>query len=163
MSISCNDRSNIMKKVFDSYNICVRDVANYFLSLCDTDAGDGISNLKLQKLLYYAQGFVLALTGKKLFNENIIAWQHGPVVEEMYYEFKGAGSNHIEITISDISPILNNLEIKEILDEVFQVYGQFSAWKLRNMTHQERPWQTTPQSELIKDEVIKEFFDTLVA
>ncbi len=42
-------------------------IADYFLTLVDDEAGDGLSNLKLQKLVYYAQGFHLALTGKPLF------------------------------------------------------------------------------------------------
>ena len=55
------------------------DAADYFLSKIDEDAGDVITNLKLQKLVYYAQGFSLALCGRPLFAERIEAWQHGPV------------------------------------------------------------------------------------
>ena len=50
------------------------DVAQYFLAQMDEDAGDLISNLKLQKLVYYAQGFALALYGRPLFPERIEAW-----------------------------------------------------------------------------------------
>ena len=46
------------------------ETANYFLSLQGDDAGDAISNLKLQKLMYYAQGFSLAMRGKPLFRED---------------------------------------------------------------------------------------------
>jgi uncharacterized phage-associated protein len=52
----------------------------HFLKLSQPDIGDVISNLKLQKLLYYAQGFYLAIYGKALFEEDIVAWEHGPVV-----------------------------------------------------------------------------------
>ena len=55
-----------------------KDVAEYFLSRVDEDAGDSLSNLKIQKLAYYAQGYHLALHGTPLFNERIEAWQHGP-------------------------------------------------------------------------------------
>ena len=55
------------------------DVAQYFLAKSDEDAGDLMSNLKLQKLVYYAQGFALALFDKPLFSERIEAWIHGPV------------------------------------------------------------------------------------
>ena len=72
------------------------EVARYFLSLTDEDAGELISNLKLQKLLYYAQGFHLAIFGGPLFPESIEAWQHGPVVPEVYRYFHGQGSAHIE-------------------------------------------------------------------
>lgn len=50
------------------------DAADYFLSKIDEDAGDVITNLKLQKLVYYAQGFSLALCGRPLFAERIEAW-----------------------------------------------------------------------------------------
>ena len=63
------------------------DVAKYFLSLSDDSSGDYISNLKLQKLLYYAQGFHLAIFNKPLFNEPIEAWAHGPVVGSSYRKY----------------------------------------------------------------------------
>ena len=69
------------------------DVARYFLAQSDDDAGDIISNLKLQKLLYYAQGVTLALTGKPLFSDPIEAWQHGPVVPSVYRLYKVAAGH----------------------------------------------------------------------
>ncbi len=65
------------------------DVAQYFLAKADEDAGDLMSNLKLQKLMYYAQGFSLALCNKPLFPERIEAWIHGPVISALYHEYKG--------------------------------------------------------------------------
>ena len=59
------------------------DVAAYILAKQDDDSGDLISNLKLQKLAYYAQGFCLAMHGRPLFPEAIKAWKHGPVVSEL--------------------------------------------------------------------------------
>jgi uncharacterized phage-associated protein len=72
-------------------NLPAIDVANYFLSKADPEAGDVISNLKLQKLLYYAQGFHLAIYGERLFIEQIKAWKHGPVVPDIYHHFKKHG------------------------------------------------------------------------
>lgn len=57
------------------------DVANFFLSAMDDDAGDLISNLKIQKLVYYAQGVHLAMFDTTLFDEEILAWEHGPVAK----------------------------------------------------------------------------------
>lgn len=73
------------------------DVARYFLALADEEAGDLVSNLKLQKLLYYAQGFHLAMTGRPLFDEPIQAWMHGPVVPAVYHAFKVYGSGPIPV------------------------------------------------------------------
>src|SRR5260363_307462 len=60
--------------------VSVFDVANYFLTLVEEEVGDALSNLKIQKLVYYAQGFHLALFSRPLFENAIEAWTHGPVI-----------------------------------------------------------------------------------
>ena len=76
-----------------------KTVAKWFLyynqAAIDSEDADLISNLKLQKLLYYAQGCYLAIKGKPLFFEKILAWAHGPVVNEVYQEYKHYHSNGI--------------------------------------------------------------------
>jgi len=115
------------------------NVAKYFLSkTLETD--ENITNLKLQKLLYYAQGYHLALFDDELFQEEIVAWTHGPVCPKIYHEFKKYGSNIIPYTnIEDFSENFTSEQL-DFLDEVYNVFGQFSAWKLRDMTHEESPW-----------------------
>jgi uncharacterized phage-associated protein len=61
-----------------------KQVAEFFLAKTDEDEGDLISNLKLQKLCYYAQGLALAVRDQPLFPEPIEAWLHGPVVPTLY-------------------------------------------------------------------------------
>lgn len=136
------------------------EIAQYLVSLVDEDAGDSISNLKVQKLLYYAQGFHLALFDEPLFSEAIKAWIHGPVVPQVYHEYKKYGSNAIPVKIIDSN--LYPVEVRELLDEVYSVYGQFTASKLRDLTHSEPPWLNTPQSEAISIESMKIFFKTLI-
>lgn len=130
------------------------DVAKCFLYLDDENEGDGISNLKLQKLVYYAQGFHLALFDKPLFDDQISAWTHGPVVESLYHQYKAHGSNSIPLPADFDKEALSGDEFG-LIAEVFEVFGQFSAWKLRNMTHEESPWinhekdaSVIPQSEI---------------
>ncbi|BAZ81967.1 MAG: Panacea domain-containing protein [Sphaerospermopsis kisseleviana] len=135
------------------------DVAKYFLSQADEDAGDLISNLKLQKLLYYAQGFHLALYNEPLFPEPVEAWIHGPVVPEVYHEYKNFASSAIPIP-EDIDFSIYDEKTVDLLDEVYSVYGQFSAWKLRNMTHNEEPWKDTDVSDVITHECLKKYFKT---
>jgi uncharacterized phage-associated protein len=135
------------------------DVAKYFLSQADEDAGDLISNLKLQKLLYYAQGFHLALYNEPLFPESVEAWIHGPVVPEVYHEYKNFASSAIPIP-EDIDFSIYDKETVDLLDEVYSVYGQFSAWKLRNMTHNEEPCKDTDVSGVISHESLKKYFKT---
>ncbi len=136
------------------------DVAKYFLAQIDEDAGDLISNLKLQKLVYYAQGFHLALYDRPLFPEPIEAWTNGPVIPDLYHYYKeyGAGPvpypNNIDFSIYDE-------QTKSLLDEVYTVFGQFSAWKLRKMTQEEEPWKLAVQTNgQISHQSMKEYFQT---
>ena len=108
----------------------------FFLKLqdADGDSGDVITNLKAQKLLYYAQGISLAKTGKPLFDEDFIAWQHGPVIPGLYDELKTFGRSQIELE-DDLDLDKFSDEQIDLLISVYKTYGQFSAWKLRDMTH----------------------------
>ena len=118
---------------------------------------DFISNLKLQKLLYYAQGMHLALYEEPLFPEAITAWQYGPVVESVYQKYKDNGADGIKIFES---PTENFSEREEkTLQFTQEAFGQFSAWKLANMTHEESPWQDTKTNEVIPLNKIKKYFE----
>lgn len=137
------------------------DVAQYFLAKADEDAGDLMSNLKLQKLVYYAQGCALALLDKPLFPERIEAWVHGPVVPALYREYKSYGAEAIPSPQAlDFSKY--DQETRELLDEIYAVYGQFAAWKLRNMTHQDPPWHHTPAGQEITQDALRAYFKTQV-
>lgn len=140
-------------------------IADYFLTLVDDEAGDSLSNLKLQKLMYYAQGFHLALLGEPLFDEPIEAWEHGPVVPSLYHKFKQYGAGPIPPSGNGIDAAAYSGELRELLDEVFQVYGQYSASKLRNMTHAEPPWveaHNISASTVISHDSMKSYFATLL-
>lgn len=133
------------------------DVADYLLFKIDEEAGDTISNLKLQKLVYYAQGFSLALNHEPLFDENLTAWQHGPVCIPLYNKYKEYGAGAIAVP-AELELDKFSKEDQELLDEVYEVYGQFSAWKLRNMTREEAPWKETPINGVINHDVMERFF-----
>ncbi len=136
-------------------------VAEWFLAhnrINEAEAGaESISNLKLQKLLYYAQGCCLALYDRPLFGDKIAAWQHGPVVESVYHEYKSNGAHGI-VFQKDFDDSIFTPEEKDLLTEVYDTFGQYSAWKLRDMTHDETPWRVTKQNDEIPQEVIKEYF-----
>ncbi len=136
-------------------------VADYFITKDEPEIGETISNLKLQKLLYYAQGFSLACLDKPLFNNPVEAWIHGPVVKEIYHKLKDCGNGPLSASDNfSIESIPE--EIRKLLDEVYDVYGQFSAWRLRDMTHEESPWKTTATSKIISHEKMLEYFKTQV-
>ncbi len=117
-------------------------VADFFLARSNPEYGDLISNLKLQKLCYYAAGIMSAVRNndtRPLFADAIEAWQHGPVVPSQYHRFAAFKAENI--------PPLEGFDFDQfeardqsILDDVYNFYGQYSAWKLRNMTHEEQPW-----------------------
>jgi uncharacterized phage-associated protein len=134
-------------------------IANAILKLSEPEIGDAITNLKLQKLLYYIQGFHLALHDEPLFKEDVLAWEHGPVVKEVYHKFSGCGANSIEVPEEGVE--LTKKE-RDVVIGVWKVYGQFSAWKLRDMTHGEKPWRETPRNGVISHDLLKKFFKTLV-
>lgn len=137
------------------------EVAKWFLAynrMNETVTGaEAISNLKLQKLLYYAQGCFLAITDNQLFSDKIVAWQHGPVVETVYQTYKHYGASGIDFT-EDFDDSSFTEEEKNILGQVYDLFGQYSAWKLRNMTHEETPWKTTAPNEEISLDSIKAYF-----
>lgn len=139
------------------------DVANYFLSLPNEDIGDSITNLKLQKLVYYSQGFSLALYGKPLFVERMEAWEHGPVAPALYNKYKPLGAMPIPIP-EDIDFSKCDEQTKGLLNGVYEEYGQFSAWKLCEMSHKEEPWVKGKNraSKIIQNSDLKKYFSTLV-
>ena len=137
------------------------DIAKTFITFVNPEYGDFLSNLKIQKLLYYAQGLNLALHNEPLFDEKIIAWQYGPVVEEVYYEFKKFSNGGIPPFEAHSNDILSDSEI-DVLREVYDVFGQFSATKLVEMTHSETPWQTTKIRNEITKPKLKQYFLTLI-
>jgi uncharacterized phage-associated protein len=142
--------------------ISCKDVAKYFLTLNDEEVGELISNLKLQKLVYYAQGFHLAITGELLFPDSVEAWAHGPVIPILYHEYKPFLNGPIPPP-DDFDPDKIDRDTKDLLDEVYKVFGQFSAWKLRNMTHEEPPWKEAWETtKIISRESMKVYFKTLV-
>lgn len=149
------------RRLLEMANYSAAQIAKWFLARNNVEMAENgaeyITNLKLQKLLYYAQGTYIAITGNKLFKDPIVAWKHGPVVENVYYAYRDNGSNGIEFN-EDFDANTIDTETKGILEQVYENFGQFSAWKLREMTHNERPWQETNQSEEIDLNTIKDFF-----
>lgn len=137
-----------------------KDVAEYLLSLINTNFGDTISNLKLQKLLYYCQGYSLALFDKPLFNEKIYAWTYGPVVKVIYNEYKNYGAKSLEPILNYKGKLTQNQ--RRLVSKIYEQYGQFSAGKLVEMTHNEAPWKNTSKDKEITQKKLKEFFSAKI-
>ncbi|RMD63362.1 MAG: DUF4065 domain-containing protein, partial [Planctomycetota bacterium] len=107
-------------------------VARYLLYLASkSKEPELITNLRLQKLLYYAQGWSLALRGEPLFDETLEAWKHGPVAPSVYHIFKTHGKQSIpQGEARKDSPLLSE-EDKAFIKSVWRRYRRYSALELR--------------------------------
>ena len=108
----------------------INDVADEFLSI------ESMTQKKVQKLRGYAQGWYSAITQKKLFNDQIQAWVHGPVSPKLYDRFKMYGYNKIPKKESKTT----NEELKGIVRQIYRIYGKLDGDQLEELTHQESPW-----------------------
>ncbi len=137
-------------------------VAQFFIELANKRDDDLITNLKLNKLMYYAQGAFLSRTGKPLFDDAIEAWVYGPVVPSIYRKYKVCGSNPIPFTDED--SISTDDFTSEELDALFDVvreFGKYTGNALVSMTHEaDTPWSKcyTGGSSVIPKDVICEYF-----
>ena len=116
------------------------EVARFFL-IQARDKGDFMSNKKLQKLLYYAQAWCLALSDRPLFENKIEAWLHGPVVPEVYQKYKKYGWKPISPPKKKIEDLDWPPKVVGFLQQVFSVYGDHSAEYLERLAHSEKPWR----------------------
>ncbi|WP_026828216.1 Panacea domain-containing protein [Exiguobacterium artemiae] len=141
----------------------VKDVARYFIDLSVESTPYAITPLKLQKLLYYAQGFHLINTGERLFRAELEAWAHGPVVREIYFEYKEFGYHTITskpFINKDLfleTPLLTDGEMATI-EEVWEHFGDLDGKTLEELTHQEDPWLNTEINDEIEIKLIREYF-----
>lgn len=95
--IESNDNHNIENNIVEenmSYNVL--DIANKLLTLADECCGELMSNMKLQKMLYYQQGYHLALFDEPLFEDDLEAWMYGPAVPIVYDYYEINGNNGIQ-------------------------------------------------------------------
>lgn len=137
-------------------------IADYLIAEC-RERGELLTNLKLQKLLYYADAWNLALYDEPLFTENFKAWVHGPVLTSQYHRFKDYRWQPIaeEIEKPEVSD-----DLAAHLDEIVDVFGCETAVALELMTHQEKPWleargdlpTTEPSSAPVSKETTKQFY-----
>lgn len=137
------------------------DIANYIVWYVNEDAENPLSDLthlKLQKILYYIASTYFKETHTRLFSEDIQKWQYGPVVKEVYHEFKGFGFHHISkpkasliigdsgtFSVSrkeyDPSELRGNQQFTNIADAVISAYAPWKAFDLVKHTHEEDAWR----------------------
>ena len=125
--------------------VTIQQISDYVIFKSKFEGNSDLSNLKLQKLLYYIQAWHLAFNeGQPLFKENFEAWIHGPVNREIYNLYKDTKYLYSEMGLEDmqepnIDAILSN-DIKNHVNNILDSYAKFTATELEIMTHQETPW-----------------------
>lgn len=140
------------------------EIANYFIELASRVDENDLTNLKLQKLLYFAQGKYLAETGKPLFEDKIEAWQYGPVVRNIYMNFKACGSFPITAFDKPVKKANIDDQTKKFLEGIWNSYAKYSANYLVKETHKNgSPWKEIYDPSIDKEipqELLKSYFAT---
>ncbi|PSR22404.1 MAG: hypothetical protein C7B43_20775 [Sulfobacillus benefaciens] len=152
-----------------------RDIADYFIALSNV-TGNLVSNLKLQKLMYYAQAWHLALYGHRLFDGEFEAWIHGPVLPVLYRDYKQFGWKPIEredLNDASVKHLENKFgeKLLSFLSEIVEEYFGLTAYELERLTHKEEPWQRArrgfsadePCHRIIADEWMKKYYKQFIS
>ena len=135
------------------------DVARYVINYCNQNH-IGISNLKLQKVLYFIQAeFLVSNSGEDAcFNDRIEAWDFGPVVPSVYRHYKLYGSANIPatsaITYRDILPW-----DRDLIDGMIKKTAPYSAAELVQITHNQAPWKDAYIPGLNREITQKSIYD----
>lgn len=108
------------------------NAAKYVASVYQEMFGETITEMKLHKLLYFAQREALIISNSPLFPETFEGWRFGPVIPSIRYSFA-------EICSSD-APCIDDFS-KEILNETLRRYGGKDPWSLSRLSHGEYSWQ----------------------
>ena len=134
-------------------------IANHFLKIA-AEQGQRVTPMQLLKLVYFAHGWHLALTGGPLINELVEAWEYGPVIPSLYHEFKKFGNQPItedaislradgttlyvhRDSLDDETDLARKQFVDRLLRRVWESYGKLSGIQLSKLTHQHgSPWDT---------------------
>ena len=139
-------------------------VANKFLELAQNN-DDIIQQMKLQKLVYYAYGWNLAINNYGLTEDKPAAWEYGPLFHDLWLKTNKYGSNPISEIIETTGEISLNEDQNRLIEKVYNVYKDFTGIELSFKTHEVGgPWHQVYTKEKrgeISDESIQTYFTKL--
>lgn len=152
-----------------------RAIANSFLRIAE-QSGKKLTNMQLQKLVYFAHGWHLALTGKPLLSDAVRAWDFGPVIPPLYNSLKIFGNGIVTEPITRRDPETGEVSVVEekeseyvqrLLQRVWEVYSHMDGLQMSYLSHQPgTPWDITWKREkfsTIPNDLIAEHFLSLKA
>ncbi len=145
-----------------------RTVANEFIRLA-SQSGKPLTNMQIQKLVYIAHGYCLAIFNHPLINEQVQAWRYGPVIPELYYALRQYGAGFVPQPLPVESMEGLSPQDQTLIETVFNAYRRFNGAQLSTMTHQpDSPWKQVydPRadfhSEVINNNLIKNYYAKLL-
>ena len=138
------------------------DVATYVITEY-WNRGSIITNLKLQKILYYIQGYAYRFCNTAAFCEDIYKWPYGPVVPDVYFRYNHHHASPLqEPAEEDKTSALFNLKrdtaLFSVVKDVIQASIKYSAAELVNKPHQELPWGSATDNSIISNQAIAGYF-----
>lgn len=142
---------NMAYSVIDisKYVVCYSNKKNY-----------GITNLRLQKILYFIQAYFLKIKKEPCFKEDMEAWDFGPVVPCVYQKYKKFGAGQIPDYTEPVDCFLNDYSGKKIVDGVIDLLSSYQTFDLVDITHHQSPWlesYESARSNIISIEAMKRF------
>lgn len=154
--------------------ISYTDIADYFIALSN-ETGSLITNLKLQKLVYYSQAWHIAMFETSIFEEEFEAWIHGPVLPELFNQYKNTyyhpierddlNGHSLDVLRKKFGKTLSNL-----IENVVEEYFGMESYALEQTTHAEEPWlnarkglsQDAPSHAIISKNSMKNYYQKFI-
>lgn len=144
----------------------VQDVVDFFVDSALYDPDDHMTNMRVNKLLFFAQGWSLVRrNGKPLFGDDFYAWDYGPVVPDVYHKYKVAGKGKIRYVENEDYDENFSEEERQLLIDVLREYSRYSTSGLVDLSHMAgAPWDKAHKlgrKKLIPKDDIKAYFESL--
>lgn len=140
-------------------------IANAFISLA-AEQGRKLTNMQIQKLVFLAHGYCLALCEKPLYYHNTHAWQWGPVIPKLYKALQKFGSGFVDSPLESEDTVDPSTKEYEIIKAVFKSYGKYTGSQLSSLTHQAgTPWSLTWENNkfgIIENKLIENHYRKLL-
>ncbi len=132
-------------------------INSYYVISYFNEKGVSVTNLKLQKLMYFMEGLYMSITDEDfLYNDEFYAWTFGPVCKKLYDYYKKFESNEISLNEEEKKLVKEIPEFNKIfIQSLFKFFGKWSAYDLVELTHEEgSPWSMVYVSEEETDDNI---------
>ena len=145
-----------------------RTIANELIRLA-SEAGQPLTNMQIQKLVYISHGYALAIFGGPLVKQSVEAWRYGPVIPALYKALRDYGAGFVRKPIEMTREEPLDETDQALIAQVFGAYRRFTGPQLSTMTHHKgTPWSDVYdprpefQSKIIPNDLIREYYTKLL-